>query len=273
MKQFTLCADDYALSSTISQAVITLFEYKRINATSCFVNTPHWEEHSSWLLPYRETQSIGLHFNLTLGRPLSKEAKVIWPNGFPILKKLIMQSYLHQLSQKIIESELLAQIKQFKEQMGMVPKFIDGHEHVHQLPVIRDAFIKIYQQTFTHSSCTIRIAANGILNSLRAPINKSKYVTIQLLGAKALFKAAHQYQIPHNSSFAGIYQFTNAMQYADYFPKFLSYIQDEGLIMCHPGLSAKNALDSIAVHRVHEYDYLMSQQYLADCQSVGAQLR
>jgi len=273
MKHFTLCADDFALSSAVSQAIVTLFEYGRINATSCLVNTHYWEEHSAWLHPYKETQSIGLHFNLTLGRPLSDEAKQYWPNGLPTLKKLVVECYRKQLPQPIVEAELIAQLDQFQEHMNMPPCFLDGHQHAHHLPVIRDAVIAVHQRHLSKDNCSIRIVNNSIIKTLLAPNNKFKRFTLQMLGGNKLAKAVKKLDITYNTSFAGIYNFSNAKEYAELFPTFLADIKNNGLIMCHPGLSAKNKVDDIAEHRVHEYDYLMSERFLADCQQVGAQLR
>lgn len=74
-------------------------------------------------------------------------------------------------------------------------------------------------------------------------------------------------KIPHNQTFSGIYAFNLAKDYPEYFPQFLQAVKDNGLIMCHPGLLATEAQDSIAAARYQEYDYLSGEQFIADCRA------
>ena len=71
MKHIILCADDYGQNFAISQAIVDLFEKKRLSATSCMVTSPDWPRYSSLLIPFRDHVDVGLHFNLSEGFPLS----------------------------------------------------------------------------------------------------------------------------------------------------------------------------------------------------------
>ncbi len=44
LREMILCADDYGQNEPISQGILELALNKRINAISCLVNTPYWQD-------------------------------------------------------------------------------------------------------------------------------------------------------------------------------------------------------------------------------------
>ncbi len=250
IKKIILCADDYSYSPGISEAIITLIQRKRLNATSCMVNTKYWLQEASALKPFINQIDIGLHFTLTDVFPISMPKHQ--------LLNIIKKAYCRQLNQKAIEIELTLQIKKFYSGLGKLPDFIDGHQHIHQLPIIRDALIAIYNTYFPKPKCYIRVP-------IMSPATLKSYI-IQLMGSTALKNTLKHNSIPYNTSFSGIYSFSKAKWYPYYFRHFLSFIQPYGLIMCHPGLKKKENRDSIISAREHEFHYLNSKIFLHDCQ-------
>src|SRR5205085_3946565 len=109
-KRIVLCADDYGQAPAISEGIINLLQNNRLSATSCMVNTIYWEDHAKWLAPFRQQKDIGLHFNLTEGKPLSREYKKIQGDTFQPLYKVMMLAFMRSLSQPAIEAELHAQL-------------------------------------------------------------------------------------------------------------------------------------------------------------------
>ena len=69
-----LCADDYAMTEGISRAIGELAAAQRLSATSVMVTSPHWPATAPRLRAHRGHLSIGLHLNLTLGRPARADA-------------------------------------------------------------------------------------------------------------------------------------------------------------------------------------------------------
>lgn len=258
-KRIVLCADDYGQALEISQGIIQLIQQKRLSATTCMVNQAGWEQQALSLKAFRGQIDIGLHFNLTSGVALSNPYKTTHGEPFFPLSRLLWRSFLYQLQQSAIEAELHAQIDQFQAGMGFLPEFIDGHQHVHQFPIIRNALIKVHQQRVPQAY--IRYLGGAV------EIHDFKQMIIYATGTKALMRLLIKYKIPHNSSFSGIYDFKNALQYASFFPNFLQAVQDKGLIMCHPGLATSTNQDEIATARYHEYQYFLSDQFLADCRA------
>src|SRR6185312_11376957 len=105
-KCIVLCADDYGQAPAISQGIINLIEKGRLSATSCMVNSDYWAEHAKWLLPYQQQIDIGLHFNLTEGRALSKEYQSRHGDHFQALGQVLRRAFTRSLSQAVIEAEL-----------------------------------------------------------------------------------------------------------------------------------------------------------------------
>ena len=89
----------------------------------------------------------------------------------------------------------------------------------------------------------------------------SIFSTIAMSGGVLLIKQG----IKYNTSFSGIYNFNAMMNYSQLFPLFLDSTLNNGLIMCHPGLAHSNFSDPIANNRIAEYEYLVSDEFLADC--------
>lgn len=250
MKHFILCADDYGQNPAISQAIIHLVEKKRLSAVSCMTNFAHWSQHARDLVPYESKVQIGLHFNLTDGPSLSGQIQM------NTLGKLLLNCYLRRVDKQAIAAELNAQIDAFVAGMGRLPDFVDGHQHVHQFPVIRDVLLAVYEKRLRGQGTYIRCVYDPkAFFRYQAPAYL-KRVIIQLTGARALKRELIKRQIPHNTSFSGIYDFAEGENYALIFPQFMAEIAEGGLIMCHPGLGGEEG-DSIYRARRYEYEYLL----------------
>jgi chitin disaccharide deacetylase len=269
-KRIVLCADDYGQAPAISQGILALLEKERLSATSCMVNRSYWLEHAGWLKPYLGKADIGLHFNLTDGEPVSAEYRAAYGNAFPRLSQLMRKALLRQLDVNIIAAECRAQIDVFTKAMSVLPDFIDGHQHVHQFPIIRDAIVQVSLERLRNKKYYIRLADPVI--HMSDWLTNIKKLVIMAVGARACRQLFLREKIPHNQSFAGIYPFKNSSAYRQYFLRFLREITDQGLMMCHPGLAANNTNDPIRRARNDEYQYLASEQYLLDCQDAGVKI-
>jgi predicted glycoside hydrolase/deacetylase ChbG (UPF0249 family) len=270
MKKITLCADDYGQNESISQAIIALLKKNRLSATSCMTTSSNWPSHAKWLMPFATQADIGLHFNLTEGKPLSE--KLAQSHGFLPLSQLLVKAYWRMLNAHALEAELHAQLDAFQIALGRMPDFIDGHQHIHQLPVIRDVLLKVYEERLRPTKCYVRCVDDPKVYVRLYNRNYFKRLMIQLLGASIFKKNIIKRDIPHNSSFAGIYQFADSKNYSRIFPRFLSEIRDGGIIMCHPGLLSQDETDGIAKARYHEFLYLENHKFVLDCFEAGVVL-
>ena len=259
MKRIVLCADDFGQAQHISAGIVELVKLKRLSAVSCMVNTSEWPQQARWLLPFAEQIDIGLHFNLTEGSPLSADFKAMYGEVFPGLPKLLKKAFLRGLSQRAIATEYHAQIDQFEAQAGCLPHFIDGHQHTHQFPVVREALIEVYEKRLRTANTYVRLV------TMQRNLALKRWI-IYLSGTSALRRLLDKHKILHNQSFAGIYEFTDLGRYSELFPQFLRESRDQGIIMCHPAHQVESTSDSIAKARFEEFTYLASEQFLVDCE-------
>lgn len=253
MKRIILCADDYGQNPAISQAIVELLGIKQLSATSCMVTSPVWQDTAKWLIPFKNKADIGLHFNLTEGKPLSSQL----PSFFP-LKELIMKAQLRKLDKAAIIAELRAQLDQFTDTFGQLPDFIDGHQHIHQFPIIRNAVCEVYETYLRQNNSYIRCTYNPLTLFRFTDVAYVKQLIIQLCGGIAFRSMLVKQKIPHNNTFAGIYEFKASLDYPQLFSHFLQQVKNGGLIMCHPGLHSSDETDEINTARHNEYLYFNS---------------
>lgn len=133
-KALCIIADGFGLSPGVDQAILQLLAAGKISGTSCMTLFGDWKEEASLLLPVAQEMrsEIGLHLTLTTYKPLSGV------NPMCKLSKRLVQCYLGGVDRFKLKRELDAQLNAFIDVIGRVPDFIDGHQHVHFLPVVRE---------------------------------------------------------------------------------------------------------------------------------------
>lgn len=139
-----VCADDFALSAEVNAGILALAQAQRINAISCLVNFSLFCTSSADLVALKNKCYLGLHLNMTEGAPLSVAWQETYGTCFKGLRSLLMMSYLRRLDFNVVVAEIEAQLALFIETLQMAPDFIDGHQHVQQFPIIRDALLSVY---------------------------------------------------------------------------------------------------------------------------------
>ena len=259
IKKIILCADDYAQNEAISEGIIVLASKRRINAISCMVNSEEWSVAHKALEGIRSSTVTGLHLNLTFGKAVSSVWQRYYGKHFLSLPKLLKKAYLRQLNQAVIAAEIQAQIDLFCHTMNTYPDFIDGHEHCHQLPVIRDALLSISLP----KAVVFRNTSNGY-HDLLSRYNFPKRQLIALLGGFAFKKQLIKHHIATNTSFSGSYDFKKSARYRYYFNQFLLDSLEGGLIMCHPGKASNDINDPLADYRHHELNYFLNDEFVSD---------
>jgi chitin disaccharide deacetylase len=252
LKKITICADDYGQNISVSKGILELIRNHRISAVSCLVNREDFSFYAYQIKPFEDKIDIGLHFNLTDDYNLAG---------------LLIRSKLHLLQRTDIEVEFNRQLNRFVKIMGRSPDFIDGHQHVHHLPVVCDAIFNICEKRIKDKKPYIRYVNYKKFKQL--PAGKLKNLIIKVAADLHFEKKLIALNIPYNKSFAGIYDFKDSVKYALIFPQFLAMIQNHGLIMCHAGMLSNDPDDPITKCRYDEWQYFMSDQFLVDCQNAG----
>lgn len=241
---YILCADDYAQSQPITEGILNLISAGKLDATTCMTTSPLWPEAAQALKT--TSVQVGLHFNLTHG---------FFNERLPSIKQLLAHCFLRTVDASWVESQLNRQLDLFELHYGRSPDFIDGHEHVHHFPVIRNILINTYLRRYPEKQAWVRVS----MNPWHQIFTQLKPMIIALTGAAVLRKLLDRHHIPHNNSFSGIYDFSDRQPYQERFEQFLTEISEGGLIMCHPGLKEEMINDSLAEARFREYQYLLKR--------------
>lgn len=267
MKHLMICADDYAQNDEISTGIRMAYEAARINAISCLTNAPGWPKAGHALIQMNPQGLYGLHLNFTFGCALSHEWRNRYGASFKSLPRFIVLNYLQQIDAAVLFAECFAQLEAFRHIMGRDPDFIDGHQHVHQLPMVRQALLNLFTQE--HLQGFMRVSAHH-----RGFVQGSTYKTFMIahLGGRALRRTLKDAHIATNTSFSGVYPFSQSTHYGQFFKQFLAVSDHMGMIMCHPGVESRDSHDPLGASRPHELKYLMSDAFLSDISVYGFQL-
>ena len=98
-------------------------------------------------------------------RPLSSGYGPLRDGAFLPLKATLRAAMLRRLKPQKIAVEVGAQIKAFAAAFGRLPDFIDGHQHVHVFPQVREAVIAAVRHAapdawLRHCGSTRSVCAN-----------------------------------------------------------------------------------------------------------------
>ncbi|KQS01560.1 hypothetical protein ASG11_18090 [Sphingomonas sp. Leaf357] len=245
MPRLILCADDFAFSPAVSGVIADLAADGRLNATSCMAVLPNWRADSAMLAGAPDTLAIGLHLVLTGETPLTKMSKLAPGGTLPAINPLGRMAARRALPLDEIALEIRAQFDAFEEAMGRAPDFVDGHQHSHALPGIRE--IVLAETLLRAPEAWLRTCEDRLGAMLSRPFRgKALASAFHSRGFRA---AAAAHGLACNDSFAGHYGF--AGDYAKVFPSFLRRPAGTHLVMCHPGSGSRDG-DTIAAARLQE---------------------
>ncbi|SEH60023.1 ChbG/HpnK family deacetylase [Magnetospirillum fulvum] len=254
----TLCADDYGLAPGVGRAIRALIEAGRLQATGCMTAGPFWPDEAALLRPLTGRAEFGVHLTLTDHAPLAPLPALAPDGRFPPLGRLLKLSLLRRLDRAEIAAELERQIDSFEAAMGRAPDFLDGHHHVHQLPVVRDVVLDLAARRLAPGGW-VRSCWDNPLSILGRGIDPFRAGLIAVLGI-GLRLGLRRAGIPHNRRFRGVYDFSGRVPYPALFERFTDRPGPGTLVMCHPGEidDALRACERLTDQRAVEYAYLAS---------------
>ncbi len=138
MKQLIINADDFGADSCRNRGIAAAVAAGAVTAVSVLVNGPAFAEGLPLLDGWqRRGIAVGLHLNLSEGRPLAKGLTVLAGDdggfqGKTATHALLMQKNSGKLAEDIL-TETEAQIVRLGE-TGIRIDHLDGHQHVHVFP-------------------------------------------------------------------------------------------------------------------------------------------
>ncbi len=269
----TLCADDYGLAPGVSDAILALIDMGRLQATGCMTGSPHWPHAAPLLRALGDKADVGVHLTLTDQAPLGPMPDLARDGRLPSLPQLLKRALARRLDRAEIAAELERQLDAFEEHFGRAPDFLDGHHHVHQLPVIGEVVLDLWRRRLGGRgwvrSCAEPLAA--ILCRGVDPFRASVISTLGLGFRRRLQSAG----VPHNTSFRGVYDFSGRVPFAHLFRRFTDAPGPRALMMVHPGRvdDALRAADTLTDQREVEFRFLASDACALSLAERGISLR
>lgn len=259
-----LCADDFGLTAGVSKAIAELARSRRLSATSAMVTFEDWHNHATALAGLRADISVGVHLNLTLGRPLTTMAHTAPEGELPSVGQLVVRALTGRIARDEITTEFIRQLEHFQAAVGYPPDHIDGHQHAHALPVIRHALIAAIRTMGWRTRPLVRTPSDGVSNIFGRKSSRAKALAIGALSS-GLRKALAAAGLPTNDTFAGFSTFDRKVDYRGELVDQLSHAGQRHLVMCHPG-HVDNDLrrrDPVVERRAEEFDALMTAPALS----------
>ena len=279
-----LCADDYGLSPAVSLGILELVEEKKLSAVSCMVLGPDAGTMIEKLTKHSHCIDIGLHLVLTNDQPftpLSQETGLTDHQGrFLTFSELLTNIYRQRVDQEALHDEIAAQLSRFESLMGFSPNYIDGHQHVQQLPMIRQAVARAAKHRMG-SGRTVYVRVGGIpLGWLcaKAITDLSKFsfgnFAISFPG-RAASRAMRKFGVPHNRYLLGYYDYEGGENFEHVFRRYLTIKPtSEDIFFCHPGYidDELRSRDDLVNSRVDVLQFLRSPAAVNMMDRMGVRL-
>ncbi|MBD9371905.1 ChbG/HpnK family deacetylase [Rhizobium sp. ARZ01] len=253
-----IIADDYGLSPGVSGAILKLIDLGIITGAGCMTLFPEWKEAARSIreLSRHKQVSVGLHATLTDFTPLSGRSLLSGESQLPALKHLLIATYARQIDVVSLETELDAQLEAFFDEMGRPPDFIDGHQHVHFLPPVRNWLEKR----------RVRLESGGSLPwlrgspSLRLSPNLRMKTKISFVRAisTGFDRRMKRTGFSVRGPLAGFYDWGKPDTFEKVIEQIRSRASQDTVFMCHPGWIDDVLLsrDSLVAARPLEFEAL-----------------
>jgi predicted glycoside hydrolase/deacetylase ChbG (UPF0249 family) len=152
-------ADDFGLSSEVNQAIIRAFAEGLISSTTIMSNMPAFEEACRLVKLFGLHGRVGLHLNMTYGKPLSSAAG--WCPDL-CTSEGNFHSYRHLLrldgqARDALEAEFEAQFQACVKN-GIQPTHLDSHHDMHMQLAVTPVVVSL---ALRHSVVAVRIAGSS----------------------------------------------------------------------------------------------------------------
>jgi len=133
-------ADDLGYSPHRDRGIFQAFQEGIVTSASLIVNGASCQQAAKQAIDMG--LELGLHLNLTEGKPLSTVPSLVNTAGMMQYKTSFLK---HPVHKEDIQHETVAQLERFKELTSSYPHHVDRHQHVHIAPKIPEIIAPILQ--------------------------------------------------------------------------------------------------------------------------------
>jgi predicted glycoside hydrolase/deacetylase ChbG (UPF0249 family) len=256
-------ADDFGETVEITEGICLAIGAGVVTSTSVMVNMPGTAEALRRIPQLTRQASFGVHLNLCEGRPLTRGATLIDANGTFLRKRaLAARALTRGLSLQDLEAEIAAQIAVLRD-TGVRVSHLDGHKHLHQLPIVCAAVANVLPRFGIERVRVTRLAS---LRKVRG--------AMMLAREMAARHAARVFARAQLRSPMCTVDLRELAAGEDLVPPAVSRSQGVAPIeiCCHPGTTAADEGKPGSHRRSSELEYLLSPQFRAVLAVSGAAL-
>ncbi|MEO5377083.1 MAG: ChbG/HpnK family deacetylase [Magnetococcus sp. DMHC-6] len=145
LRRLIVNADDFGLSEGVNQGILLAFAQGVVRSTTLLANMAGFD-HAVGLARLSPGLGVGVHLNLTWGRPVTPVAEVASlvdgeGNFFGGPGPLLWRYLAGRVALHEVYRECVAQIRRVLE-AGIVPTHVDTHHHLHAFPGLSRAVIQ-----------------------------------------------------------------------------------------------------------------------------------
>jgi predicted glycoside hydrolase/deacetylase ChbG (UPF0249 family) len=134
-------ADDFGVTEGVSRGILRAHREGLVTSTTVLASLPAHPDLDA--MARASGLGLGLHFNLTLGRPVSPPETVrslVDTEGRFRRDLAMLQEHA---APDEVRRECEAQIEAFTRRFGRGPTHLDSHHHAHRLPRVREAVVDV----------------------------------------------------------------------------------------------------------------------------------
>lgn len=214
---------------------------------------------------------VGLHFNITLGRPLSDPAAVrtlVDGEGFFYCRRALARKLtFRQISKAELSLELEAQIERMLA-LGLSPTHIDSHQHVHSFPQCFDAVAALCETRRIPIRMPWILTPTDVRQSLAKQL-KQRVLRLMLQRNEKVWRG----RVKWNSGLGSIFDLALAEQilFPSHYKEILEAATGNAFeLMVHPARDASELVGLTRIGAVSEQESRLMNE--ADFQTIYEQM-
>ena len=261
--QIVVHADDFGETIAITDGIRAAIEGGTVTSTTIMANMPGTSDALLKVQSLADRASFGVHLNLCEGKPLTSGPTLVDERGqFHRKRALFLRAATGRLALADVEAEITAQVSLVRD-AGVRISHLDGHKHLHQLPVVAEAVARVLPRFGVQR---VRLTRLGSLTRARSPAAMMR--EILSLPAGAAFRRARLRSPRRVVDLQAIMGMLDGAQAAVLLREPLGAVE----VFCHPGTALADQEKPGSCERFAELQYLLSARFREIVETLGLRL-